>query len=257
MPAHAARQAILVNGYVGGRAHRKLRGQRLAVQADADDGQALPIGVIAADAAEVHRQAFLQAAHDDLVDALEVEPVADGAGDLVQQVQALELGLQPKLGLFALGDVGRDPENPLHLTSLVPQGTFHGDVGVQSVGLRDYFLLDHRYLRRRDALVDFAQRRGDLGREQVVVALAENLFVAAAEKPQVALVDHQVVPVQLLDIDDRRRVVDDRLQQSLALADGAFCAPALSDLAAQALGRLCQVAGALQDALLQIIAGPL
>jgi hypothetical protein len=43
-------------------------------------------GVVAADAAEVHRQAVLEAADHYLIDALQVLAFADRARDLVEQV---------------------------------------------------------------------------------------------------------------------------------------------------------------------------
>ena len=59
-----------------------------AVRADADHRQHVVRGVVEADAAEVDRQVVFEAADHHLEDALQVLPLADGAGDLVEQVQA-------------------------------------------------------------------------------------------------------------------------------------------------------------------------
>src|SRR5439155_9481806 len=65
----------------------------LAVRADARDDQAILGRVIQTDAAEIHRQMLFERADDDLKDALDVLPLADRPGDLLQQVEARQLGL--------------------------------------------------------------------------------------------------------------------------------------------------------------------
>ncbi len=61
--------------------------------------------VVQADAAEIHRQFFLDAAHHHLEDAAQVLALADGARDARHQRQALQLLAEPRFVLQPLGDV--------------------------------------------------------------------------------------------------------------------------------------------------------
>ncbi len=89
--ADAARQAVLVDFDARLLVHGQLHRQRLTAHAHADDRQRVIHRVVTADAAEVHRQAFLQTADRHLVDALQILPLADRAGDLIEQGQLRQL----------------------------------------------------------------------------------------------------------------------------------------------------------------------
>ena len=62
LPAHAARQAVLVDGDDRVLAHAEPGGQRLAARADAAHGEPVLAHVVQADAAEIHRQLVFDAA---------------------------------------------------------------------------------------------------------------------------------------------------------------------------------------------------
>ena len=94
LSAHATRQAILVDLDACLLRHRELRCQDSLSQADAGDNQAFLRRVIEADAAEIDRQMLLERSDDDLKDALDILPLADGPGDLLKQIEARQLSLQ-------------------------------------------------------------------------------------------------------------------------------------------------------------------
>src|SRR5882672_8729973 len=101
----ALRQSVLIDLDASLRAHRKLHRECFAVQADARDDHAILGRVVQADAAEIHRQLLFERADDDLKDALDVLPLADRSGDLLEQAEARELGLHLDLRELAVGDV--------------------------------------------------------------------------------------------------------------------------------------------------------
>ena len=105
VPAHAARQTALREGKARLPHQSQFQRQPLAAGADAGDGQHLVGRVVETETPEIDRQVVLQTANDDLEDALQVQPLADGARDAVQQVEPAQLRLQLLLGLFALRDV--------------------------------------------------------------------------------------------------------------------------------------------------------
>src|SRR3981081_856081 len=102
---HAMRQSVLIDLDASVRRHRKLHRECFAGQADARADQDLLGRVIEADAAEIHRQMLFERADDDLKDALDVLPLADRSGNLVEQVEARELGLHLALRELAVCDV--------------------------------------------------------------------------------------------------------------------------------------------------------
>jgi hypothetical protein len=121
LPAHAARDAIGVEVDVLALVQRHLHRKCLAALANAFDQQARVAGVVEEDAAEVHAHLFFHGTQHHLEDAGQVLPLADGARDLVQQVEAFQLCLLAQPGLLALGDVAEQHGNapPLRCANAV------------------------------------------------------------------------------------------------------------------------------------------
>ena len=86
-------------------AHVEPGRHRLGARADATDGEPVLAHVVQADAAEIDRQFFFDAAHHHLEDAAQVLALADGARDARHQRQALHLLAEPRFVLQPLGDV--------------------------------------------------------------------------------------------------------------------------------------------------------
>ena len=106
-PRHAARQvrsrrSRCLRLFGRGRAGRARR----AARADARHRQLALDLVVLAQAREVDRQVFLEAAHHHLEDAGEVLALGDGVGDLLQQAQPAELVECLALGQLARGRLG-------------------------------------------------------------------------------------------------------------------------------------------------------
>src|SRR5258708_26047505 len=102
---HASREAILVDIDPCPLWHRQFKRQGMTVQADRPDDQHAVHVVVVAQAGEIDRQLIFDAADHDLEDTVEILPVADRARDLVEEAEALKLGLEPIFGKFAVGDV--------------------------------------------------------------------------------------------------------------------------------------------------------
>ena len=143
-----------------------------------------------------------------------VEVVGHPAGqppDALQLLRLQELFFQP----LALGDVGGDPAAGHRAPLGVVEGELDRDVGVQPVVLVDLLLLLQRSVGLQHLQVVGPEGLGLLG-EQLEVGLAPDGLLAGVEQLLEAAVDQQVAPLGILDGDDRRRVVDDPLQQALA-----------------------------------------
>ena len=94
MAAHAARQAILIDDEARLFAHGELSRQYLAVQPDAADRKGLGLLAVETDTAEIDRQVIFKRTHDDLENASQILPLADGARDLIEQTEAPQLLLE-------------------------------------------------------------------------------------------------------------------------------------------------------------------
>ena len=92
MAANAAGQAVLVDGDACLLGQGQFHSQVRAPHSDAGDGQYFLLGVVEAHATEVNRQIVFQAPDDDLEDACQILPFADGAYDPVEQIEPAELG---------------------------------------------------------------------------------------------------------------------------------------------------------------------
>ena len=99
---HAARQAVAIDGNNGVLGEIESRRQIPAGRTDGVHRQRFRRGVVQADAAEIDRQVLLHAAQYDLKDALQVLPLADRAGNLLQQAQPRHLRTQASLGFLDL-----------------------------------------------------------------------------------------------------------------------------------------------------------
>ena len=80
----------MVDGDLGLVRHRQFGGQQLAARADGSDGQDLRERFIEADAAEVDGEVVFQPADHHLVNAGQILPLANGARDLIEQIQATQ-----------------------------------------------------------------------------------------------------------------------------------------------------------------------
>src|SRR5207237_10306027 len=78
--------------------------------------------VIQTDEADIHRQMLFERADDDLKDALDVLPLADRPGDLLQQVEARQLGLYFGFPEPAVRDVPGDLGRADDAALAVPEG---------------------------------------------------------------------------------------------------------------------------------------
>ena len=85
--------------------HVELHGGGLAARADAAHREAVLAGVVQADAAEIHRQFFLEPRDHHLENAAQVLAFADGTRDARQQRQPLQLFREPGFVRQPLGDV--------------------------------------------------------------------------------------------------------------------------------------------------------
>ncbi len=85
--------------------HGQFHGQRFAAHAHASDDHFLGVRVVQADAPEIDRQAVFQTPDHHLEDAAKILALADGAGDLAEQIQPLQLSLQFLFGDLAIGDI--------------------------------------------------------------------------------------------------------------------------------------------------------
>ena len=81
---------------------RQIHGQRFAADAHAGDRQLFSRRIVQADAAEIDRQVVFQRADDHLEDAAQILAFADGARDLVQQIETFQLHLEFLLGFPVL-----------------------------------------------------------------------------------------------------------------------------------------------------------
>src|SRR6266581_1373823 len=112
---------------------------------------------------------------------------------------------------------------------------------MQTVCLRYVLFLRQSVIRPGHPEIQIAERVRCFPCKELVVSSAENRFAAESEDLLETVVDEQKAPIQVFDIDDRLRVVDDGLQQLLALAQGL-------------IDRL-QLLGPIEDALLKILVG--
>ena len=164
--------------------------------------------------------------------------MGDAAGELADALQALGLGqtllqLGAHLGVAAaVGDVGGDRADAVDLALRVAQREL--DEQEEALVL---------VARRRDRRHRLEHRAGrhhlgvhrlvagyPLGRQHVGRAVADRLVGADLEELLPAAVDQHVAMLDVLDEDQRRRVVDDRLQPLLARALGRLRPAALGDV---------------------------
>jgi hypothetical protein len=178
-----------------------------------------------ADAGEDHRQQVVEVVRDP------ARELADALQPLGLREAVLELGAL--LGAAAaLGDVGGDRDDRGDLAVDVAQRELDHQEGplVPPVGLGDDH---HRLVRlagRADALVDL-EVVGAAGRGQQLLRRAPDRLIGGhAEELLPAAVDQQIAVLQILDDDQRGRVVDDRLEALLAGAALGLGAAALGDV---------------------------
>src|SRR6266446_3221014 len=111
---HTAAESVRIDRNASVLGERHIERQCTAARPDARDCQNMLCGLVYAHAAEVDRQIVLEVADDDLEDAAQVLPLADGVRDPVQEVKPRELCLQLLASLLALRDV-RDESAEGHL----------------------------------------------------------------------------------------------------------------------------------------------
>ena len=100
----------------------------------------------------------------------------------------------------------------------VAQRELRRQVGVRAVRVLDRLLDLERHLLAHHPQVVGPHRARQLGREQLLVAAARGALAVDAEQQLEAAVDERVAALGVLDVDHRRRVVDDRLHPLAALA---------------------------------------
>jgi hypothetical protein len=98
-------QAVLVDVDVRVLRERELHRKLLAAHAYTSDDQMIVRRVVKTDAPEVYGELIFQSADHHLKDARQVLALPDGASDLLQQAQPLELRLELALRGLPLGDV--------------------------------------------------------------------------------------------------------------------------------------------------------
>ncbi len=143
---------------------------------------------------------------------------------------ALEAGA---LALLALRHVGADRAGLDGPSGGVGQREGDGRVRARLAVAHEDGLVVDRLLQRGGLEVVLAQLLGDL-REQVGAQATLELVRREAEDAGALGVGHQVATVEVLDPDDRRRVVDHRAQSPLAVAARAFGLDAVGDVVADA-----------------------
>lgn len=140
--------------------------------------------------------------------------------------RAVERRAQRDLGALVLRDVGRDAAHAEERARGVAQGELHGLVGAQPTVPARELLAAEGLPAGDDGLVVGGVRRGEVGREELVVALAQRLAGLEAEQLLEAAVHEDVATLEVLRGDDRGGVVHEGAQP---LLDGV----ALGDLEAQ------------------------
>ena len=95
LAAHAAGEAVLVDGDPGLLGHGQIHRQRLAADAHPTDGEHFGRLIVEADTSEIDGQAIFQAADHHLKNAGQVLPLADGARNLIEEVQPFDLSPEP------------------------------------------------------------------------------------------------------------------------------------------------------------------
>ena len=105
---------------------------------------------------------------------------------------------------------------------VVAQRELRGQVGVRAVRVLDHLLDLERDVLAHHAQVVGPHRRRQLAREQLLVAAARGSLAVDAEHLLEAAVHERVAAFAVLDVDHRRRVVDDRLHALAALAQGGL-----------------------------------
>jgi hypothetical protein len=108
LTAHAAAEAVAVDGHPRLLGQRQLQRRLPAVRADARHGQHRRVRIVEADAAEIDRHVLLEVPDHHLEDAAQVLPLADGAGDPVEQIEPRKLPLQGRRRRLALRDLRRE-----------------------------------------------------------------------------------------------------------------------------------------------------
>ena len=143
--------------------------------------------------------------------APQVQLPGDGRGGLHQLSEA-------RLRLLDVGGIPGDPADGIDLAIFVPHGKARGGKGAQLssphrdgiVGLQGMPHAQHVLVRTADLL-------GDGGGKQLRVGTPHHFLAIDAKDLLATAVDEQVAPFQVLDPDQRRRVVHDGLEVATVL----------------------------------------
>ena len=126
------------------------------------------------------------------------------------------------LGLRALerADVGRDAAHAADLPAAVDEGELGLEERVRAVVALEGLLGLQGEARRDDAQVFRGVRHGHIRGEELGIGLAEELLPRGVLVRRERPVDEQVTPLEVLGEDGRLRILEDRLEQLLALLEG-------------------------------------
>ena len=149
---------------------------------------------------------------------------------------------------FALSDVSGDAEYGIDLTGLIPQRRLDGDIGMQPVCLRYRLLRNDGMIPFGYTDIQFAECVRGIRCKQMMVGSTENLSARQAEDLFELAIHELESAVQVLDIHNRLRVVDDGLQQLFTLSPGG-------DLRMQGFVDRLQLRGAIEYTLFQLLVG--
>src|SRR5216684_1897887 len=137
---------------------------------------------------------------------------------LDNQACAFFAGEESFLCPFAVRDVGRSAKYGIRLTRLVPQRAFHRNKGVRPVITRYHYFFSQYCGTRSSLHVHPVHCLGKIFGEQVVNALADDSLAADMKHLGKKPVDQEVAALQILDVNYSGRIVEDGLDELLALA---------------------------------------
>ena len=134
------------------------------------------------------------------------------------------------LGELSLGDVGRDPADRVRLPRRVDERELDRQIRARAIADRDRLFELERELLAQHTQVVRTHELGELRREELAVAAPDGLVPAHVEERLELAVDEQVASLGVLQVDDRGRVVEDRLHALAGLAQLALGLPARGDV---------------------------
>lgn len=121
-----------------------------------------------------------------------------------------------------LRDVDGDPTDGVNFAGIVTQGESGAEVRVGAVVLGNDVLVLLHGPRLGDPSIVGPDRIGQWPGHEIVILLPDDLALRPPEPPSPLAADEDVTAVGVLRRNPHRRVVEDRLQQRLALAERRF-----------------------------------